>query len=71
MLPLGLQTDIAILVMTTIARHVIGTVVIAVKKHVEMGFTIVERTFSEVILDTQIAFRRMKIQFPEILMRHH
>jgi riboflavin synthase len=60
MLPLGLQTDIAILVMTTIARHVIGTVGIAVKKHVRMDFTIVERTLPGLKLDFLFVIQHAK-----------
>ena len=56
----GLQTDIVTLILTTIARHVIGTVAIAVKTHVRMGFTIVERTFSEVTLDFLFVIQHAK-----------
>jgi hypothetical protein len=56
----GLQTDIVILILTIIARHVTGTVAIAVKTHVRMGFTIVERTLPGLKLDFLFVIQHAK-----------
>jgi hypothetical protein len=54
----GLRTDIAILMMTTIAKHVTGMEEIVVKIHARMASTPVGRVSSARILDIRTAFRK-------------